>query len=331
MVNVIKIIIALLFTGCFISCVNDNIAKTVALTSYVSIPKLADSIYLSSQIPCVDYANKHIYISDYKAALYVLDDKCNLISVASQKGYGVGEVLCPTFIYASPDAKISLFDECKRKFIYYDDVQYRDADTEAVSSERLSSLCRFFTVGDTVYHSIIGDANSVAKIVNGRVVSKQCRLVDGIDDTRRPAKSQRHLLRGEKTMFVLGKGLPILQEYTFDGKLLNNYDLFADDDLAQIYAKEDPKEQNRYNIIVRDACYKKGYIYILTSSHEDGRYRCNTMYVLQRCDNNFIPVVKYRLKGKIYSSFCITDDNRCIAINDKNSIEIYNLSISNNE
>ena len=332
MFKVLKFLVALLIIGNLLSCVNENVVRTVKLTSCVKIPKLADSIYLSSQIPCIDYVNKHIYVSDYKQALYVLDDKCNLINIASHKGNGFGEVQCPTFIYAAPDAKISLFDECKRKFMYYKDEQYYSIDLESISSERLSTLCRFFTIGDTIYHSIINDINTVVKIVNGKVVSKQCKLVDSMDDTRRPIKSQRHLLRGDNTMFIIGKGLPILQEYTFDGKLLNSYDLLADENLATVYDIKDPKEFNRYNIIVRDAYYKKGYIYILTSSHENDRYRCNTIYVLQRYENNYIPVVKYRLNGNIYSTFCITDDNRCIAVNDKNSsIEIYNLSNSGNE
>ena len=91
------------------------------------------------------------------------------------------------------------------------------------------------------------------------------------------------------------------------------------------YKRRRGKSSNSYYEVVRDAYYKNGFIYLLTSSFE-GKYKCNTIIVLKKNADNIQYVSAYTLKNNLYSTFCINDQNECLAVCSKNSsIEVYKL------
>lgn len=64
---------------------------------------------------------------------------------------------------------------------------------------------------------------------------------------------------------------------------------------------------------------------VLVSSFE-GKYKCNTIIVLKKNADNIQYVSAYTLKNNLYSTFCINDQNECLAVCSKNSsIEVYKL------
>ena len=77
------------------SCAMDEGMKPVNLSVDNVVSKFGDSIFLSSQVPCIDAKNGSVYITDYRAGVYALDSKLNLISKMSNIGRGFGEVNRP--------------------------------------------------------------------------------------------------------------------------------------------------------------------------------------------------------------------------------------------
>lgn len=307
------------------SCAMNEGMKPVNLSVDNVVSKFGDSIFLSSQVPCIDAKNGSVYITDYRAGVYALDSKLNLISKMSNIGRGFGEVNRPAKFFVDDNNVITLYNEGLQRYSYFEKDSFLMADNASVK-ENLAKSCRFFARDGAIYQSVLGGKFLVSVIKNGNVTKQMCPTVDGVDFPSNVALSERHLLEGDNCFYVIGLGLPIVQAYSFDGRELARFNLVNIPLLESVYAKnENLKSSNSYYEVVRDAYYKNGFIYLLTSSFE-GKYKCNTIIVLKKNADNIQYVSAYTLKNNLYSTFCINDQNECLAVCSKNSsIEVYKL------
>ena len=310
----------------FSACTIDAGMKATSLHAENVISKLGDSIFLSKQISCIDSRKDTIYISDYHAGVYSLDRNLKLIKKVSSIGLGQGEVNRPAKLFMS-DNGIALFNEGTQKYSYFSGTSFLKNDSKAISNN-LACASRFFTKGDSVYQSIINDQKLVAITRDGITIKKICPIVKGIDDADNPALSERHLVKGSKSFYIIGRGLPIIQEYSFEGSELARFDLSSIPLLTNAYEKSKKnKVPNSYYVIVNDAYYKNDKIFLLTSLYEDD-YKCNTLIVLKALDGCLQYLTSYNLQKDVYSTFCINDKNECYAVCSMNgTIEVYQLPI----
>lgn len=310
----------------FSACTVDTSMKVASLHPENVVSKLGDSIFLSKQISCIDSRKDTIYISDYHAGVYSLDRNFKLIKKVSSIGFGQGEVNRPAKLFVG-DNDIALFNEGSQKYSYFSGASFLKNDTKAISNN-LACASRFFTKGDSVYQAIINDQFLVAITKDGETIKKICPVVKKLDKAVNPALSERHLVKGEHSFYVIGRGLPIVQEYSFDGDELANFDLSSIPLLANAYEKSRKiKTPNSYYVIVNDAYYKNNKIFLLASLYED-EYKCNTLIVLNALKGCLQYIASYNLQKDVYSTFCINDKNECYAICSMNgTIEVYQLPI----
>lgn len=316
--------IIILTVSAFISACSNYVEKNITqLDLNTSFTKFNDSLYLSQRAVCIDCNKKDVYISDYKAGVYVFDKKLKFSNKIASVGKGHGELIAPAMMFADEN-EITIYSEGSRSFVSFENQIIKKIPTFLPYNK--SDLSRFFTVGDTIYNSIINDKNLVSVSIAGNVIRKICPLVEGYDFIKNAPLSERHLLKGEKSFYIIGKGLPIMQEYTFNGEEIRRFDLSSIEALAKVYEKnKNPKSDNSYYVVVNDAYYRNGRIYLLASSFED-EYKSNLLVVIEKKKEGFSHFATYQFKGDVYNTFCVDDNKVCYTINGKTSaIETYIL------
>lgn len=244
----------LCFVG-FSACTVDAGMKITPLHAENIISKLGDSIFLSKQIPCIDSRHDTIYLSDYHAGVYSLDKNLNLIKKVSTIGLGQGEVNRLAQLFAGDDVCV-LFNEGSQRYSYFSGNSFLKNDSKTVGYN-LAFASRFFVKGDSIYQDIINDDFLVSVTKDGNTIKKICPIVKNVDRPDNVALSERHLVKGDNSFYVIGRGLPIIQEYSYDGKELAYFDLSSIPILANAYEKNMKlKMPNSYYVIVEDAYFK---------------------------------------------------------------------------
>lgn len=310
----------------FVSCMTSSEIQSVSLEKKNTIMKLSDSIYLSGQVNCIESSKGYTYISDLYGGLYSLNEGMVLSKKLSDIGNGKSELSFPDRLYVDNKNTVTIYDGNKKRYLYFTENGYVRQDSCSISDVRIAGSCRFFCLGDTVYSSITHDKHTVALTRNGKLISKMFPLTKGMDDIRRPIDSQRHLLWTGESILLVGRCLlPYIQEYTKEGELASDFDLREVDILRGIYKNKKPDKPNSTFVVTRDACYSNGNIYLLVSS-DTKPYRCNTIVVLHKYGYGMKHIATFTLDKKMYSTFCVTDDNKLMAVNSHNSsVEIYEI------
>lgn len=314
----------LTIVSAFISACSNYVENNITqLDLNTSVTKFNDSLYLSQRAVCIDCNKKDVYISDYKAGVYVFDKKLKFNNKIASVGKGHGELIAPAMMFAD-DNEITIYSEGFRSFASIENQIVKKIPTFLPYDK--SNLSRFFTIGDTIYNSIINDKNLVSVSIAGNIIRKICPLVEGYDLIKNTPLSERHLLKGEKSFYIIGKGLPIMQEYSFNGAEIRRFDLSSIEILAKAYEQNHKTQSdNSYFVVVNDVCYRNGRIYLLASSLED-KYKSNLLVVIEKTKEGFRHFATYQFKGDIYNTFCVDDNNVCYTINGKTSaIETYIL------
>ena len=309
------------------ACAHKDDCPNYRLTPSRTITRLSDSIFLSGQVSCLDCSKKGIYLSDYNEGLFLINSDGQVIKHIAQKGRGFGEIGACGHFYVTESGDICVYDESEKSFDFYVDECWKTS----IKSEQdyvLSSSTRFFSRCDSVWHSITHNEKTMAILSAGQAL-KQGKLVDGLDDIRRPTASERHVLKAEEGIILVGLGLPVVERYDDKGKRLSTYDLRNVPKLRAIYDAKKTDDPKSYFVVVADAYYSNHKLYLLTASDENDMYSCNTIYVLEDKDGCFELECSYTLSGNIYSTFCITEDNLCFAFNCIDSaLEMYLLPIN---
>lgn len=311
----------------FFSCAQKEIPEEIIKPEKV-LTKLNDSIYLSHQVSCIDFSNNHYYIADYKQGIYILDSSFHADTVIAAKGHGHNEVNGCGNLFIDRNDKLTFFDDNGRRFGYY---QKNEMGFYArILSKRLCET-RFFAKSDSIFCAILKDPNTVALIKGDEVIRTFCPQKDKIDDALHTPMSARHVIQCDSTFLVIGKGLPILQEYNYSGNLISEFNLDKIDILANNYKKQKEQDANSYIVVIRDVYYHQGHLYALATSNEP-KYKCNKIIILKKTGSSFVHTNTLQLQGDIYATICINDKNELVAINGKTSaIEVYKTQIKHEQ
>ena len=271
------------------------------------------------RVMCLEHSNGHLYVSDYDYGIYDFDSKFKVAKHYARKGHGHGEVLGCGFFFLQPDKSIWVVNEAGHSFEKYNEGNY--VGRLLYPRGFMPTSCsRFFMVEDTVFHSVINDKEKlVYSFANDTSVSKFCDFVPDIDDPDMPIKSSRHVLKTDEGFLLIGVAYPIVQTFSMTGDALAQYDLKQIPLIEETYVANITDKPNSFFILVQDCYYKNGSIFLLVATNGK-QYSRNTLIELRLNGNSIECKAIYKLKSNIYSTFCITDDNRCIAFNEDESV-----------
>ncbi len=296
--------------------------ETLSLDSTLSV--LSDTLYLSGNIPCLEAVDQRVIISDYQQGIIEIDQSGKILSSYARPGNGPGEVLGCGHSSYSPDGKVWVFDEGHA--IMH---SYREGvpcgDMRMPAGLMPSYNVRFAALNDTLYCSVTGADRLVNAIWNETVVDTMCSI-SKYDDVELHRHSQRHVVRGDHSLFVVCLAFPLVEEYSLSGELLSSYDLMSIPERAEIFQKEKSIVPNKFFVANKDVCYREGSLYILSSSTKGGPH-CNEVIALEKHRGKMRHMHTYILSGgQSYSSITVSKDGSLYAFNNRTaSLDIYLL------
>lgn len=324
-------IYSLLFVCMFlVSCINrqaeNSDIEPVHLTPDAVISEYGDSLIIPSNVVCMNATEKGVFFTDYYSGLFVMDNNMDIHNKIGKYGKGPGELLGAAFFYTDNSDSVYIVNEGRQAFGLFVNGAY-SKNIAFCESARFTIRSRFFVREQTVYHSV---GRAGAPVIAYRGDSTGFRPVcdyTPYDDMEFQIRSGRHVVKGSDSFFVIGISLPILQEYTFDGKLCAEYDLLSIPETAKsMKAHEDePKQPNSYNVTIRDAYYCDNSLYMLVATKANDEYFCNTICRLNTKDGNMKHEATYILQGDVFGTFCVRG-NKIYAYDDmESSIHVYTM------
>lgn len=310
--KIINICILLLLLSSCTKYNKSNNQSCYKLRSDKKMTEFCDSSFLTNQVLCLDVSLNKILLTDYNASqIIILDKNLKLIKRLGRKGNGPGEFagaahfcLNKNHIYTINEAGHAIVDierDKYQKLIHF---------PQNVS---LTNSTRFFYYNNFFYHSV--DSPLTPIVCFNETEKKNICGFTLWDNAKLSYHSARHLVKGIKSFYVVGQTLPIFQEYSFDGKLLNNYEL--NDNIPEIKKlieeyKSKPQVPNTRFVMIQDVFYSNKKLYMLMST-KDNHYTSNKILVFDVA-NKIKHIATLELEGKVFQSFCVID-NRLIAFN----------------
>ena len=220
--------------------------------------------------------------------------------------------------------KFCIYDSENRNFLYYNQDTVKTL-TDARDLE-ITVPSRFCMLEDSILCPVIKNKMTTAIFHREDFLGTHCPVNKEFDNPRKPYHSDRILVRDNKNLFVVGKGIPLIQTYSLIFSEVSSYDLRIIEEVANTFEQEKTNKPNSYFIVVNDAYAANGKLYILVSSKNNGKYRCNNIVVLNNENGSLFLCGFYELKGNIYSTITINENGQLVTVNSKTAaVEIYNI------
>lgn len=316
----------LLLTVCslfnFSSC-SKHKTKITKINPIQTVTNFSDTIYLSSQVSNITYTNGKYYLSDLYRGLVSFDNSFTTFVREKINACLPQSPRCYMFAVNGNDS-VCIYDAHSKLFLN------TTRDTMIVKAEvgrhEVSFPSRFVLNGDSILCSIIKDNMTVAVIYKGKVADTCFPTIRGLDDIRKPYHSDRMIVRDNHNYYTIGKGLPIVQMFSTDLKLVSSYNLNEIEEIAKTVEQEKSDKPNSYFVVVQDACVANGKLFLLISSKNNNKYRCNNVVTLKTANNTIEFDGIYELKGDVYSTLCVNGKGQIVIVNAKTaSVEVYEL------
>jgi hypothetical protein len=269
--------------------------------------ELSDSSFVPNQVMNMAFFEDDLYFSDYTGCIILLDKQLRFKRKIGSRGQGPGELLYSGYFYVISDDSIYVLHEAKRTFELF--VNGRNVGHTSVPDEiRLSGSVRFFVHNQFIFHSLVSGKNSVAVFDSESQTNQFICNFTPWDKPDLTLHSCRHLLKGEDAFFVIGYTLPIFQVYSFEGKLLKDYDLTQIPEIRKVVQKyqQTPQVPTTYAAMITDVYYDQGKVYLLVGTYTD-EYSNNTLCVLD-VKEDIRHIHTFKLQDRAYRSFCVKDN-----------------------
>lgn len=285
---------------------------------------LSDTVVLSSQVLNLTYFEKKYYLSDFYRGIISISE--NFDKVTTEDGINALLPMLPQCYMFSIDkyGEICIFDSKNKCFL--ERKRTKNYEKRQNVGYEVAIPSRFIYSGDSIICPIIENKMTGAIFRNDSCIGTCFPAIQGYDDVRKPYHSQRIILKENDKFFTIGKGLPIVQEYTSDKGLISSYDLRDLPEISRTYVQEKSDKPNSFFVIVRDAYAYKHFLYLLISSKDEGKYKCNRILKIDTSGKTMQIDGFYEMSGEIYSTLCVNGAGELVVVNSKESlIELYKI------
>lgn len=304
-----------------VSCVDSDM-ECESIQPIRTIENFNDTVMLSSQVSGLAFVNGKYYLSDYHKGILSFDREFNSLSI---ENVDTGAIYLPQCFMFTVDGNgiKSVYNSKKKSFFYQKDGKWKCTDRLEYSVPRPS---RYVSEGNTINFPIIKNKMTAAVLCDSTVVDSFAPAIKDLDDARMPYHSARMIVKNKDNLFVIGKGLPVVQMYSKDYKFLSTLDLRTIDDIANTFEQEKSEDPNSYFVIISDAYASNEYLYLLVSSKKKGKFKSNVILTLRVSNGTVELSTAYKLKGNRYSTICVNDKGQLVVVNQKTAgIEVYEL------
>ncbi len=301
----------------------DGLVQVLTLVPDTVLNELNDSIFISPHIKCMAVsANGDIHYTDYADGMVVLDTCYNLKSRIGTRGLGPGELIGAAHFYLGENDSIYILNEGKRAIEVFSGGNYNHT-IDLPESICFTFNTRFLVHGGDIYHSVIAKEAPVF-MFGGYEPIFLCSYAIS-DDPTFGRHATKHVVEGDNCFFLIGCAYPVLQQYSMQGKLLQDCDLSIVPEIEKMMEAYQNTLQNpgSYFTIIQDAYYTDNHLYVLIGTRKQGKYFCHDVAVLYASESELKHIATYRLSENVYDSFCVGGTKIYAHNASKSSIDIF--------
>lgn len=317
-------LVLILFTT--ISCGEKRqvgVVQALALVPDTVLSGLNDSTFITPNIKCMAISvNGKIHYTDYAGEMVVLDTCYNLVSRIGARGQGPGEFMGAAHFYLGNNDSIYILNEGKRAIEVFHQGDCKQT-IHFPESIRFTFNTRFFAQEGYIYHSVI-EKEAPVFMFGGDEPRFLCSYAAS-DDPTFGRHATKHVTKGDNCFFLIGCAYPVLQQYSLQGKLLQEYDLSIVPEIRKMIEVYQRTTQNpgSYFTIIQDVYYADNHLYVLIGTREQEKYFCHDVAVFYISESEMKHTATYRLSGNVYDSFCIGGAKLYAHNASKSSIDVF--------
>ncbi len=327
-----KKILFILFTlyFSFTQCKREDEIPTFSLESFNQIDEFSDTI-LFREIECLTFHDDKIYLSNTMYDQMVsLDLNLNLINIFGERGQGPNELLS-IGRFAIQDTTMSVLNLGNGRINIFSTEGSVISETKVSDSILFDPTYRFAFL-DTL---IIGSSSvSDDPLLLYNIYTKEQILFGEAFEFSTPKqtaiRNKRHIAIIKNNLFSVSNNLPIIEKYNLANfNQVSKYDYsdipFVKESINAIESKQNVEDNSYY--VLCDDIYNDGIkLYVLVSEFTNNNYIKNKIIQFNTVPN-IKPECIYKLSGKIYDTFCVSEEHQTIYAYNKqeNTIEAYRM------
>lgn len=306
-IRTVGVLLLLLF--CF-SCAGRK--KEMDMVRYVkhsSVDSFADSIFLSKVNNLQVYNGNLYFIDDYLSQIFEVDTQFNGYRVMGKHGEGPDEFVGLRTLTVVEDS-IYAFDAGRYSLSVYD-LEGRICRKYDFSQYTIYPAYRFvidenhyqvqYRGGEGVFMDI--DLNSKQTSIWGDLTRFGHEKKDRI-------RNNRNIFRFDNFYVAVSDNIPVVEFYDRDDKQIVKTVDYSDVDVIRnvLFENSNNLDEHSYHVVVQDAYIDGEYLYLLLNGNNpnDG-YNVNKILKMHLSKDDEIDQV-IQLPGKLYDSFCVTND-----------------------
>lgn len=315
-------VIAVCVVSFLMSCADKGI-EYEDLKPVQKVAAVNDTVTLSSHVSNLVYREGRYYISDYHRGIVSFDES---FSAMERMDGGTLQLAMPQcYMFAvGKDGSMCVYNHDEKTFCLYNG---KNIEKISVPDYCVTYPSRFSYEGDSIIFPVVKNANTAVVMLKDSTISRFSPVVKGLDDARMPYHSDRMIVKNDIYTFVIGRGIPLVQMYSHDFKLVSSYDLRAVEDVAETVEQQKSDDPNTYFVVLRDVYCSNDKLYVLVSTKKDGKYKSNLILVLNIENDAMALSSAYVLEGNVYSTLCVNEKGQLVVVNSKTSnVEFYEIA-----
>jgi len=313
----IYIFICLLF---FLSCTEqERKIDMVRYAKYSSVDSFADSIFLSQVKNLQVYKGKLYFSDNYLSQIFEVDKIFNQYRVIGNHGEGPDDFVGLRTLTVVNDL-IYAFDAGRYSLFVYD-LNGNNCRKYNFSEYSIYPAYRFI-IDENHYQVQYRGSEGVFMDID--LMSMQTDIWGDIThfnhEKQERIRNNRNIFKFENFYVLVSNNIPVVEFYDRNNKQLIKRIDYSDIGVIKdvLLLNENNLDMNSYHVVVQDAYVENERLYILLNGNNsnDG-YNVNKILEISLVEKSGINRI-IQLPGKLYESFCVTNDT-IYAFNTKDS------------
>lgn len=303
----VYIVIFIVFTA-LSACIKENKISKERLSIINTMKDSSDILFSSKVNRMLLYNNKIYCIDKYLQQVLVIDKNLRLRNIIGEKGEGPYNFISINGIYISSKGIYILDAGNACMFLYTkSDSLIRIHNFSTI--DRIIPEFKFIIDNDTSFSiSTFDNKNAFSSTnfatKNNHFWGERFQFRTGIENRIRNGKN---LLKIKNFTISISDNIPLIEIY--DTATKNKIKEFDYSNITFISKQIDNESNNphSYFVLCQDVYSDKNNLYILISEKKDNTFYTNLLLKFE-LKNNFELAKISRLPGKIYSTFCVSND-----------------------
>lgn len=291
---------------CFLSCQNQKIPVAYLKSEFI-IDQLDDSSYLSDVRSI--FLEGYLYVTDYdRDQIIILTPEGSLIKYLGAKGKGPGEFTGASNIFIHSDT-LWVYNDGKRSFEVFNFSGHLQT-VRLPDNLDYPSNYKFFFNENRLFLASVSSGHSICSFdVSTFSVKQFGDLVKFDTDKHTRIRNFRHLFGTDDYLLAVSDNMPVIEIYDYSGAKLEMFN-YSEVSLVrkrlEVFRREN-EDPNGYGLLVQDASFEDGKLFLLLYTNKGNRISCNDVLVIDLSEKHMDIKQLLNLGESWYQSICASN------------------------